>query len=167
VRPRFNPAQLRLVREASQRAAALVSDYYRIAPREWENKMRYEVCTLRSLAPSEVTDAALAQVLCYDFKRQFGQMLLDQGEIYRICLQDHRILDAAKKCGLQLGPLLVYIIAHELVHVVRFGQRLQRVDLPEELRQGEEQYVEDTVRKILKWAGFPNPLSQQARRAHP
>lgn len=155
MRPRFNPAQLRLVREASRRAAELVTDYYRIAPREWESNMRYEIRTLRSLAQSEVTDAALAQVICYDFKRQFGQTLLDQGEIYRICLQDHRILEAARNYGLQLGPLLLYVITHELVHVVRFGQRLQRMDLPEELRRYEERYVEKTARDILRWGGHP------------
>jgi hypothetical protein len=152
VRHHFNPAQLKLVRQASQRAAELVTDYYRIAPREWEN-MRYEIRTLRALAPSEITDAALAQVLCYDFKRQLGQTLLDQGEIYRICLQDHRILGAAKIHGIQLEPLLVHVITHELVHVVRFGQRLQKIDLPEELRRYEERCVENTTRNILIRAG--------------
>src|ERR1051325_9055107 len=64
----FNPAQLRTVRQARGRAAALVSDYYCVAPREWR-RMPYEVKTLRALDRSEVTDAALAQTVCYNFKR--------------------------------------------------------------------------------------------------
>jgi hypothetical protein len=43
----------------------------------------------------------------------------------------------------------MYILTHELIHVVRFGQRLQSVDLPKELRSGEEQTVEKTTQTIL------------------
>ena len=48
------------------RSQQLVSDYYRVAPREW-SRMRYEVKTLRSLDSSEVVDQALAHTLCYGF----------------------------------------------------------------------------------------------------
>jgi len=41
------------------------------------------------------------------------------------------------------------VLTHELVHVVRFGQQLQRVDLAEELRPEEEMRVEKTSRTIL------------------
>jgi len=148
----FNPSQLRTVRQARQRAAALVSDYYCVAPREWQ-QMPYEVKTLRALKQSEVTDAALAQTVCYNFKRAAGSLVLDEGDLYRICLQDPRILDAARHTQLELVALLTYVITHELVHVVRFGQRLQRIDLPVELRDDEERKVEKTTRMILARAG--------------
>jgi hypothetical protein len=51
--------------------------------------------------------------------------------------------------GGHLNALLTYILTHELVHVVRFGQRMQRVDLPFELREQEENKVESTTRSIL------------------
>ncbi len=149
----FNPRQLRIVSSASERAAGFVSDYYRVAPREWL-QMRYEVRTLRSLDSSEVTDSALAQTVCYAFKRQAGSVVLEEGDLFRICLQDHRILDAARDSELGLASLLTYVLTHELVHVVRFGQRLQRVDLPLELRSGEEEKVERTTRKILVNGGY-------------
>jgi predicted Zn-dependent protease with MMP-like domain len=144
----FNPAQLRTVRQARERAAALVSDYYCVAPREWR-QMPYEVKTLRALDHSEVTDAALAQTVCYNFKRAAGPLVIEEGDLYRICLQDHRILDALGRTQLELGSLLTYVLTHELVHVVRFGQRMQRIDLPIELRADEECKVEKTTRTIL------------------
>ncbi|HKP13473.1 MAG TPA: hypothetical protein VJZ91_15240 [Blastocatellia bacterium] len=144
----FNPAQLRTVRQSRERAAALVSDYYCVAPREWR-QMPYEVKTLRALDRSEVTDAALAQTVCYNFKRAAGPLILEEGDLYRICLQDHRILNAMRHTRLRLRPLLTYVLTHELVHVVRFGQRLQRIDLPVELRDDEERKVERTTRTIL------------------
>lgn len=144
----FNPSQLRIVRQARERAATLVSDYYCVAPREWR-QMPYEVKTLRALDRSEVTDAALAQTVCYNFKREAGSLVLEEGDLYRICLQDHRILAAARRTQLKLGSLLTYVLTHELVHVVRFGQRLQRIDLPAELRDDEERKVEKMTRRIL------------------
>jgi hypothetical protein len=117
--------------------------------------MRYEVKTLRSLDSSEVIHQALAHTLCYGFRRQAGEMLLEEGDLYRICLQDHRILDAAGPTNAHLNALLTYVLTHELVHVVRFGQRLQRIDLPYDLRQQEEGKVETTTHAILRKADDP------------
>lgn len=148
----FNSGQLRIVGGARERAASLVSDYYRVAPREWL-QMPYEVRTLRSLESSEVTDAALAQTVCYAFKRQAGPVVVKEGDLFRICLQDHRILGAARDLRLRLESLLTYVLTHELVHVVRFGQHLQSVDLAQELRSNEELKVENTTRTILAKTG--------------
>ena len=148
----FNLLQLKIVGEARKQAANLVSNYYRVAPREWK-QMPYEVKTLRALDSSEVTDAALAQTVCYGFKREAGSIVLEQGDLYRICLQDHRILDTAQGTRIRLRSLLTYVLTHELVHVVRFGQQLQRVDLPYEFRSDEEKRVEKTTHAILAKSG--------------
>ncbi|HVF88801.1 MAG TPA: hypothetical protein VNH22_01965 [Blastocatellia bacterium] len=148
----FSAGQMRLVHSARARAASLVSDYYRVAPREWW-RMPYEVKTLQTLNSSEITDSALAQTVCYDFRREAGPVVIAEGELYRICLQDHRILQAAGETRAGLGPFLTYVITHELVHVVRFGQRLQSIDLPPELRLTEEQRVEQTTCLILRKTG--------------
>jgi uncharacterized protein YjiS (DUF1127 family) len=143
---------MRKVHAARSRAANLVTDYYKVAPREWR-RMRYEVKTLRALDSREITDAALAQTLCYGFKREAGPLVLEQGDIYRICLQDHRILHAAEGMRTRLEALLTFVLTHELVHVVRFGQQLERVDLPDRLRLREELRVEKTTRAILSRTG--------------
>jgi hypothetical protein len=52
-----------------------------------------------------------------------------------------------------LLELLTYVLTHELVHVVRFGQHLQKMDLHPRLRLAEERKVERTTRAILAWSG--------------
>lgn len=144
----FNPIQLKIVNNTRDRAAKLVSEYYQVAPREWL-KMPYEVRTLRSLESSEITDKALAQTVCYAFKRQAGSIVVKEGDLFRICLQDHRILGAVRDLQLDLGSLLIYVLTHELIHVVRFGQQMQSVDLPQALRSTEERMVEKATQTIL------------------
>lgn len=149
----FDSYQKSLALKAGSVARGLVTDYYRLAPREWRN-MRYEVRTLTALHSSEVADHALAQTLCYSFCRQAGPRVIEQGDLYRVCLQDHNILEAAARLNICLQPVLTYVLTHELVHVVRFGQRLQSVDLPPEMHQLEERNVEKTTRTILAHAGY-------------
>jgi hypothetical protein len=153
VRTCFDAHQQSLARKAGQVAQSLVTDYYRIAPREWQN-MRYEVKTLTALRSSEVADHALAQTLCYGFCKQAGPQVIEQGDLYRVCLQDHNILEAAARRNVRLRPMLTYVLTHELVHVVRFGQRLQSMNLPREMRPMEERKVEKTTRTILLHAGY-------------
>jgi len=111
--------------------------------------MPYEVRTLRALRSSEVTSRGLAQTLCYEFIKHSGQHILSQGDLYRICLQDDRILRAADAGNVRLASLLTYVLTHELIHVVRFGQRLQAMDLPDALRPDEELKVHKTTKSIL------------------
>ena len=154
--PRFGKAELKAVRRARADAEALVGNFYVLAPREWE-RMTYEVRTLGELAPAEIHHQAFAQVLCYDFTRRIGATVIDRRDLYRICLQDHRILRAAGRSQatapladrLPLEPLLLYVLTHELVHIVRFTQQMQRLDLAPELRPQEEMSVEQATRQIL------------------
>jgi hypothetical protein len=149
---RFNEQDLQQVRIAGGQAQMLVTNYYAIAPREWA-LMRYEVKTQVELAPSEFNDSVLAQVVCYEYTRSVGREILEQGDLYRICLQDNRILSTLVEGDeLSLSRLLIYILTHELVHVVRFGQRLQRLDLPDHERPLEEQSVELITERILGFA---------------
>jgi hypothetical protein len=148
----FSSEDLQLVRGAGAEAQHLVTNYYAIAPREWA-LMRYEVRTQIELQPTELNDSVLAHVVCYEYTRQVGCEILDRGDLYRICLQDNRILSTlAQVSDLDLSRLLVYVLTHELVHVVRFGQRLQRLDLPADERHTEEQSVEIITQRILGFA---------------
>jgi len=146
----FTDAQLAKVEATSREARDLVGDYYAVAPREWA-RVRSEVRTLAELCPEEIVDHAFAQVLCYEFTRSLDGDVIDKGDLYRICLQDHRILNAlrSKTRGLDFEALLLYVMTHEFVHVVRFGVQLQDLHLPETLRSAEEQNVEGITRKIL------------------
>jgi hypothetical protein len=158
VRVCFDRYQKSLAARAGMVAQGLVTDYYRIAPREWQN-MRYEVKTLKALSSSEVADNALAQTVCYSFCKQAGRSVIEQGDLYRVCLQDHNILEAAARRKVRLQPMLTYVLTHELIHVVRFGQRLQCVDLPCDMRHLEERKVERTTRTILAHAGYKDLIN--------
>jgi hypothetical protein len=148
----FIPSELKLVEEVRGEVERLVGKFYALAPREWE-RMHYEVRTLSDLAPEEVCHQAFAQVLCYDCIKRVGPSIVKQHDLYRICLQDHRILEVAQRgnnpAKLDLEAMLLYVLTHELVHIIRFSQQLQQLDLALELRPMEERSVEHTTRQIL------------------
>ncbi|MCI0336276.1 MAG: hypothetical protein L0226_01750 [Acidobacteria bacterium] len=148
---RFGKAELKSVDRAREAAEEMISSFYVLAPREWE-RVNYEVRTLEELSPEEICDRALAQVLCYDCVKRIGASTVERHDLYRICLQDDRILRASDRIDsgrLALEPLLLYVLTHELVHIVRFSQHLQRLDLAPEFRSQEELSVEQTTRQIL------------------
>lgn len=144
-------------------AHQLVSDYYSIAPREWR-RFPYEVATKRKLQASEIQDGVLAQVLCYELK-QSSRAACHPVQHYKICLHDDRILDRVEqeRETVDLSSLCLYVLTHELVHIVRFGSELQRVDLPHALRPAEERIVDAVSRRILEQL---NPPSLKRLLAH-
>ncbi len=146
----FEARHLRTIERARRQAEHLVWRFYALSGREGE-RIHYEVKTLRDLQPEEVADGALAHLVCYDFVQRLGSHILQQYELYRICLHDDRLLDVARALPppLDLRALLLYVLTHELVHIVRFAQRLQRIDLPPSERAAEEAIVERTTWRIL------------------
>ncbi len=161
MRRRFEPEHLRLVERARCRAEQLVWQFYALSQREGES-IHYEVRTLENLHPEEVTDRALAHLVCYEFVRRVGSHVLQRHELYRICLQDHRLLEAARVLPppSDLSALLLYVLTHELVHIIRFVSRLQRIDLPMSERAAEEAIVERTTWKILGGVRSLEPLRE-------
>lgn len=147
---KFRDIELGAVHRARATAEKLVGSFYVLAPHEWE-RIHYEVRTLDELAPEEICDQAFAQVLCYDCTKRAGTTILFQRDLYRICVQDHRILPALTRFSgtVPLDPFLLYVLTHELVHVVRFAQRMQEPDLDPALRPQEELNVEQMTRQIL------------------
>ena len=134
---------------AARRAEEVVSRFYVLSNRERRDFM-HEIRTLSELDSSEITDSALAQLLCYSVRREVGTRVVAERDLYRICLQDHRILDRSRSYrSIPLPAILLYVLTHEFVHVVRFSQRLQTLDLSPALRQAEELRVDQTARRIL------------------
>jgi hypothetical protein len=150
MRRTFDREHFPIIERARRQAEQLVWGFYVLSGREGE-RIHYEVKTLRDLRPEEVREDALAHLVCYDFVRRVGTHIVHRYEVYRICLQDDRLLEIARALPrpLDLRALLLYVLTHELVHVVRFVQKLQRVDLPPEERAIEEAVVERTTWRIL------------------
>mgnify|MGYP006974901642 CR=1 FL=1 len=88
-------------------------------------RARYDILTLEGLEDEEISSHALALVAKYHGCHRDRVLKSAFFDFYRICVQDHNILKALDTClDLSLLPLLLYIITHELVHVVRFSQFL-------------------------------------------
>jgi len=149
-REMFNPKDLLLIAETVQMAEELVSDHFKMSASEWL-RPRYDVKTLTDLSPEEIVDGPFAQIIRYLGKphdRNLGSAAYD---FYKICLQDHAILKALHESS-ELGPMpfLLYIITHELIHIVRFSKFIQRFDASETEKQSEEIRVHGITHEILK-----------------
>lgn len=146
----FSPEQKAMAGRAFSLAEAMAGNHFRISPVEWKAH-RYEVKTLAFLHEHEIQEEAFAYLCRYHSSRESE----GRGEglhFYRICLQDARILDAVERAHsfIRLSPLLLYIAAHELVHVIRFEQGDGNFDATVEEKRVEEETVHRITRHLLK-----------------
>lgn len=171
----FDLEQLALLRRCQGRSEALVARHYRI-PAMPSVLYPYEVATLRDVGAHERAPTALAHLVVYERQRSCG---LEQH--YRICLQDDVILRKirpreadASSPGLMsyvspglissapglmssglMSSVLIYILVHELVHVVRFQRAEQSVAAKADLRRKEELLVHHTTLDLMREADLP------------
>ncbi|MFP3871179.1 MAG: hypothetical protein ACLFVT_09915 [Syntrophobacteria bacterium] len=146
----FSPEEIKVVSQAVEIAEDVTANHFKISTSQWKH-VRYDICTLAHLRTYEITEAAFAQITRYS--RNPGHMIRRGGhwDYFKICLQDHSIAAAVERDeGLQLLPLSVYVVAHELVHVVRFCTFLQRFDADPLEREREEARVHNITQKALK-----------------
>ncbi|MEW6334148.1 MAG: hypothetical protein AB1558_07740, partial [Thermodesulfobacteriota bacterium] len=103
------------------------------------------------LQEHEVHEGAFAHLCKYEYEREQGRRRPGL-HFYRICLQDNRILDAVERAHsfIRISPLLLYIAAHELVHVIRFDRGEGNFDATEAEKSDEEEKVHRITRSLLK-----------------
>ncbi len=151
----FSHEQIETVNRATILAEELISDYFKISFSEWK-RYRYDIKTLESLNPEEVTEKAFAQIVkyvCNPERKLRGSLHADY---YKICLQDHVILKAlSREKNLPLFPLAAYIVTHELIHVVRFSKFLQRFLVTAEEQEKEEALVHTLTHELLCGVKIP------------
>ncbi len=144
----FHQHHKELLKEATVIAEEVTSDFFKLSPCHWR-RARYDILTLEALRAEEISSHALALVAKYDGRHQ-DRLLKSAGfDFYRICLQDHNILKALESGKLHLQPLLIYILIHELVHVVRSSRFLACFDASCYQRRREEGLVHQVTRQIL------------------
>jgi hypothetical protein len=146
----FNASQISLACWTFAQAETMAGQYFRLNQREWKTH-RYDVKTLAFLDQHEVRKGAFAHLCKYEFDKEpepEGGGL----HFYRICLQDDRILDAVERANsfIRLSPLLLYVAAHELVHVIRFDRGEVNFDASEQQKSEEEETVHRITRNLLK-----------------
>jgi hypothetical protein len=147
---KFDPQQLISVNQAVAVAEELVSNYYKLSDTQMR-QMNYDIKTASQLSPHEIVKAHFAQIVRYRAQKKDSLLETDASDFYLICLQDHAILSAVKKFKqLRLYPFMLYVVCHELIHVVRFRRFLQHFHVPPEERQREEIRVHHVTREILK-----------------
>ena len=146
----FGPDQLETVNNAVAMAEELVSNNYKMSASQWLGP-RYDVKTLAGLKPEEVIDGPFAQIIRYKGQRKNTSLGSATYDFYKICLQDHTIQSTLEQTReIQLFPFSLYIIAHELIHIVRFSKFLQRFEASAEERMAEERRVHQRTHEILQ-----------------
>ncbi len=149
----FDETELHLVREAVSVSEDLVSDHYKMSSNQWF-RSRYEVRTAKDLDGQERLDGPFAQVVGYRGQKKNGCLGSSSFDFYRICIQDHAILPVIEKKSnqLKLFPFLLYIVVHELVHIVRFArfQQIYGAASEADCAMEEERVVHDITFKILR-----------------
>ena len=145
----FGPDEIQPVNSSVAMAEELVSNFYKMSASEWLHP-KYDVKTRVDLTQDEIVDGPFAQVIRYEGQLEDNSLGSTSYDFYKICLQDHAILSALDmESGLALFPFILYIITHELIHIVRFSKFLQNFDASEEERMAEEKRVHKFTHDIL------------------
>jgi len=151
----FTSAQLSIVTHAVGIAEELVSNHYKMSASQWL-RPKYDVKTLADLEPSEIVEGPFAQIIRYQGQPKAASLTSASYDFYKICLQDHAILSALRQNPhLQLLPFVLYIITHELIHIVRFSKFLQGFDASADERLAEEQRVHARTHDMLLGVKLP------------
>ena len=131
-------------------AEELVSNDYKMSASQWLGP-RYDVKTLVELTSEEIIDGPFAQIIRYKGQRKNTSLGSATYDFYKICLQDHIIQSTLEgKPDIELFPFSLYIVTHELIHIVRFSKFLQNFEASAEERMAEEKRVHQTTHKILQ-----------------
>jgi hypothetical protein len=147
---KFNENQIEIINNSMAFAEELVSEHYKMSASQWL-RGRYDVKTLADLTSDEIVHGPFAQIIRYEAKKKDTSLGSSTYDFYKVCLQDHSILAAlARTPEMQLFSFSLYILTHELIHIVRFGQFLQNFNATEDEKLEEETRVHEQTYQILK-----------------
>jgi len=143
----FSAAERKLVHHAMDEAEAHTARYYCFPPHRWQS-LRFDLLTKRDQEWEPVPRSVLARVQRMNRQSRAPRLSYD---FYRIQLNDPGILQVAlrKDFGVELYSFLVYILTHEMVHLVRLSSILDHDALTLSPREQEENRVERISRQVL------------------
>lgn len=147
----FDATQQRQVRRAAERAENLTASFYCIPGREWP-RFPYDISTLaQGPGPDAPVFADIVRMVPAG-ESAGAESWRGFRDYYRIRLRDDEILSAVRdQIDLRLFPLLLYVLTHELVHVVRFESGFAPYDASDlDAREKEESRVHAITRKVLR-----------------
>ena len=153
--PTFDRGQIHTVNQAVTMAEELVSNYFKMSLNEWL-KPKYDVKTLADLNSNEIVQGPYAQIIRYQGQRKGSSLGSESYDFYKICIQDHAILETLqKRPDLSLIGFCLYIVTHELIHIVRFSKFLQNFEATADERLTEEIRVHAITHQILSGVRLP------------
>ncbi len=145
----FSESELAEVNNAVSLAEEMVCNYYKMSANQWL-RHRYDVKTRAELSAEEVVDGPYAQIVRYACQKEGSSLGSLTFDFYKICLQDPAVLATVRQHpGVALFPFLVYLIVHELIHIVRFAKFYQQFEARPEERRQEEATVHQITREVL------------------
>ena len=147
---KFESHQIDVLNNSVAMAEELVCNYYKMSANQWL-RHRYDVKTLNDLADSEIVHGPFAQIIRYVGQRKDGTLGSTAYDFYKICLQDHTILSTLNQTlGLSLFPFIIYIMTHELIHIIRFSKYVVNFEASPEEKVKEETVVHEKTHEILR-----------------
>ncbi len=145
----FNKEQIEVVNQSVEMAEELVCNFYKLSVNQLL-RHRYDIKTMVDLSPDEIIYGAFAQVIRYEGRKKDTTLGSASYDFYKICIQDHSIISAIRKTsGLNLFAFTLYIIIHELVHIIRFSRFLQNFEASPGEKLAEEARVHEKTLEIL------------------
>ena len=158
----FQQGEIAVLRQSIDISEELLSEHYKISTSQWK-RYRYDIQSLKDLQTKEITDLAFAQIYRYAQSPHERLRGSETGDYFKICLQDHVVRRAVERdASIQLFPLSLYIVTHELIHVIRFAKFLQRFDstaLEQEVEEGRVHALTFKLLENRKIPGLPEVLS--------
>jgi hypothetical protein len=152
----FGYRELSVLKESLRKAESFAESFYCIRPREW-NKSPYDVLTQGDYpGPLPPTPKSILAEVCRSIHvAARSGAVPEPRHFYSILLRDDNILRTAEAGGgrYDLKSLLVYVLTHEIVHVVRFTRQCLPFVMDEVDRKLEEKMVLSITRKILGKTG--------------
>jgi hypothetical protein len=154
---RFSNPQRSLIFQALNEAEERIAVYYCIPPFRWE-KLPYDLLTREDHGWEPLPEPMLARL------RYIQRINLNKSfDFYRIELNDGSILAAAERENLLketcLYPFFVYILTHEMVHMVRLSSILEPCpDAKPPSDETEEERVQGISRRILERSSDYQPV---------
>ena len=144
----FSAGQRNLAIRAMDEAEEHTLRYYCIPPYRWQ-QLNYDLLTRRDCEWEPLPQNALART---QRLRHFRDPKRPGYDFFRIQLNDPRILQAAHREGIggDIYPFLVYILTHEMVHLVRLSTILSEHEALS--AEAEEHRVQRIAFRILNHA---------------
>ncbi|MCA1960017.1 MAG: hypothetical protein LDL33_04395 [Desulfomonile sp.] len=158
----FTPSDLVTITRAAFLAEKLTADHFSLADDEWKRNP-YTVLTRKEVSDSFYQHDVFAHVVCR-VPEPMRQTRTGLCEDFAIVLQDPAILRALlRNTSRDLWTLALFILTHELIHIVRFRKFGVDFFASTKDRDEEERVVYDITARILRGVSNTNELIELYR----